>query len=206
VGPLPLPGYLAATWRTIEEANRGGAEVRLVRDETLPSLLPELHPSYEHLSYVHRADYVRMALLDRYGGLWLDLETVALRNFSSLFRSCTDDGMTVPSHQGVIGPLRPNTTTTRAWKALVHAKLDAMKANLKRNPGGVCKGNHCDYALGWQAILGNVWRQMEKGVPGLKPMSSICVTTCGYGCPIACYNKAEPKCNVSASTQPSTTH
>jgi hypothetical protein len=96
---------------------------RLVRDETLPSLLPELHPSYEHLSYVHRADYVRMALLNRYGGVWLDLETVALRNFSSLFSSCTDDGMSVPRVQGVIGPLRPNTTTTRAWKVRLFVRL-----------------------------------------------------------------------------------
>ena len=123
VGPLPTPGYLAATWRTVEAANAGGAEVKLVRDADLPTLLPGMHPSFGDLSYVHRADYVRMALLHRYGGLWLDLETIALRNFSHLFRECVDDGMSVPSNQGVIGPLRPNTTFTRTWQATQYDSL-----------------------------------------------------------------------------------
>ena len=100
VGPLPLPGYLAAAWRTVVANNARGAQLRLVRDTDIPMLLPGmLHPSYAHLSYVHRADYVRMELLHTHGGLWLDLETIAMRNFSHVFRTCADDGHTVPSNR-----------------------------------------------------------------------------------------------------------
>jgi hypothetical protein len=134
-----------------------------------------------------------MALLHRYGGLWLDLETIALRNFSHLFGECIDDGHSVPSNQGVIGPLRPNTTFTRAWQDFVHAKLDSLKHNLKLHPGGACAGNRCEYALGWQGILGNIWRKIEAELAGVAT-GAVCLNACVYGCPIACYNKPEQKC------------
>ncbi|KAL1503985.1 hypothetical protein AB1Y20_010401 [Prymnesium parvum] len=195
LGPLPLPGYLAVSWRTVELANAGGATTRLVCDADLPQLLQDIHPAFPHLSYVHRADYARMALLHTYGGIWLDLETIAIRNFSHLFRDCSDDGVTVPSNQGAIGPLKPNTTMTRTWRALVHEKLDSLYSNLRAHPGGVCIGSRCEYALGWQAILGNIWTKMENEMAWVKRDRQPCIQTCNYGCPIACYNKAEPKCD-----------
>jgi len=182
-----------AAWRTVL-LNKGGAVATLVHDADVPRLIPEpLHPAYPYLSYVHRADYMRMELLHAHGGLWLDLETVALRNFSSLFRRCRDDGVSVPSNQGVIGPLRPNTTLTRAWRERVHRKLDSVRHNLQQRPGGSCSGNHCGYGLGWQAILGNVWRELNS-LEGFKPVAHKCLKTCEYGCPIACYDRDETKC------------
>ena len=202
VGPLPLPGYLRTTWRTVVESVEFGAQARLVRDADVQQLLSgDLHPTYSSLSYVHRADYVRMALLHKYGGLWVDLETVALRNFTDKLRDCVDDGLTVPRFQGLIGPLRPNTPMTQAWRAAVHEKLDSLKTNLYQRPGGECNGNVCSYALGWTAILGNIWRDLEQGSPsnGLRVASqtSSCLAVCSYGCAVACSLPEVERCAES---------
>mmetsp|Transcript_72517 Transcript_72517/g.198695 ORF Transcript_72517/g.198695 Transcript_72517/m.198695 type:complete len:216 (+) Transcript_72517:3-650(+) len=122
-----------------------------------------------------------------------------MRNFSARLRQCVDDGVSIPAEQGLIGPLRPNTTFTTAWRDRVHQKLDAKVSILKRRPGGVCSGIQCDYALGWQAILGNVWRELE-AEPGLKK-GKTCLDVCGYGCPLACYRQQTPKCHGSDVAQ-----
>lgn len=50
--------------------------IRVVRDADLPELLGELPASLHALSPQHRADWIRLALLHQYGGIWLDASII----------------------------------------------------------------------------------------------------------------------------------
>ena len=50
----------------------------LLNDQKVANYL-ELPLGYSKLSVVHRADYIRVALLYKYGGIWLDADTIVLK-------------------------------------------------------------------------------------------------------------------------------
>jgi len=204
-GPSPLPGYMQVLHDALVATQAdSGARVRLVGDADLPKLLPEAHPALPLLSYVHRADYARAALLHKYGGIWLDTENLALRGFNHLWHSCKDDGHTIPRRGDIIEPVGPNTTFTRAWMMEVHSRLDKLLPQLHQHPGGPCFKTYCQpnrldmssnlpvaYPIQWEHILQDVWNVLPRKYPELNlhvATGDTCFTVCTYACALACFN------------------
>jgi hypothetical protein len=58
-----------------------GLNFTLLSDQNVREYL-KLPEVYSKLSVVHRADYLRVALLHKYGGMWLDADTIVLKPLS----------------------------------------------------------------------------------------------------------------------------
>ena len=80
-----IPPYLALCLEILRR-RCPGAEVHLVGPDDLPELIGDLPVDFERLRVrgrsgppiAQKADYIRIALLQKYGGLWLDVDVIAL--------------------------------------------------------------------------------------------------------------------------------
>lgn len=77
--------YLDLCIETIRR-NAGSCDVRLLDIDSALEWLPEMPEAVWRglQSAVHRSDYLRTRLVHRYGGLWLDVDTIALRPLSEV--------------------------------------------------------------------------------------------------------------------------
>lgn len=66
-------------------------EVRIVTDATIPKWIPHETPPVElaDLRPEHRSDWLRLALLDRYGGVWMDASIVTNQPVTPLWEAAT---------------------------------------------------------------------------------------------------------------------
>lgn len=68
----------------------GDHEVHTLDAETIGRFLPDLRPELWQLPTIAtRADHLRVRLLERYGGLWLDLDVIAFPSLTDVFH-CLD--------------------------------------------------------------------------------------------------------------------
>ena len=224
-GPLQLPPYMQLLHEVlVRQASLSGIDVVLLRDADVSTYLPTAHAGFPRLSYVHRADYARAYLLHAHGGMWLDMEIVALRPPGRLWHACSDDGRSVPQHSAIIGPLRANSTFTRAWLGGVNKKLDKMLPLLRAHPGRECFKTSCayegsivqgralpqGYPVGWGDLLDGLWEELLKeqhkrrGAAGgnsstallHRASAELCVRECHFGCPLGCVNATDGRVAV----------
>lgn len=161
-----------------------GVDVMVVSPATLGDwLVPgfPLHPTYEHLSLVHRSDYLRAYLLHHHGGGYADIKSPRspwLEVFAAFEASAFWLAGYTEAHRLLVplvgGPLerdlrrasrqllgygtliaRPRTALTEGWMDRVHAVLDAHADALERSPGNT-RGDNVGYPLRWTEILADV--------------------------------------------------
>ena len=145
------------------------------------------HPAYEHLSLVHRSDYLRSYLMHHYGGAYCDLKRgygpVAacidrlnssaphwLLGYPELGSQHTaavpgELGRALRRHHGVLvgnGAFvaRPGTQLTAEWLTEVELRLDALAPELARHPGNVV-GDNPGYPVPWGDLLGAVLQPLS---------------------------------------------
>lgn len=181
-GDNPLTENRSRSLREIEQ--RIGLPVVLVTPATVDEwLVPghPLHPAYEHLSLVHRSDYLRGYLMHHHGGAYVDIKR-PLGSWAPSFEQMAQDSHTWvtsywTSHANWIGKLpgtlgrdilvhyrlmfgkggfmmRSHTPLTAAWLAQMDAILDARSDELTARPGGVFGAD--GYPLSWTDLLGRV--------------------------------------------------
>lgn len=195
LGSRPLPGYIAAAHQSVLNRAGEGVHVRLVRDDDVTRLLPDVaaHPAYRHLPPLHRSEFVRAALLHIYGGVWLDTDAFVIHgDLGDTMARCDDDGTTMP-HQAMIGPLKPNTTFTRLWYTGVLDSLARhldviLRANTTKlnaaswSVAGDCglSAHLCDMwgrkRIPWEFLLGDVWLDVARRL-GVKDYNSMSCST-----------------------------
>ena len=156
-GGSPLPRTVWRVWvgpsalRPLQEAAlRSCARdtdfpTRLVTDGDIPQLLGKLHPGFHLLDPVQKADYLRCELLHKFGGFYLDLDVFCLRSLRTAYDASQGfdaSGATLRSEyvkrgaglvieSNAMGPFRPNTTYTRAWRAALLRKMDSSLTQLQ---------------------------------------------------------------------------
>ena len=160
-GSNPLPDLLALCLASVRRHNGAEFEVIVVTPENLRQCL-EPHQAYEYLSLVHRADYLRLSLLHHYGGVYLDMDTIAMRSLTDAYGNLCDydlvtyDGAIWGEVFGfsVFGPTRRGSVLTHAWSEAVERLLDErhdeLAAHRRRDPNP-----HTD-CLGWSELLREV--------------------------------------------------
>lgn len=164
---------------------RIGLQVELVTPSTLERWLVAGHPlpaAYEHLSLIHRSDYLRGYLMHHHGGAYVDVKQPLSSWRPSYDRMAADPQAWVTSysssHANWIGKLRgrlgrdilvhyrlmfgksgfmmrSHTPLTAAWISQMDAVLDSRAKLLASHPGGVF-GDDADYPISWTDLLGRV--------------------------------------------------
>jgi hypothetical protein len=157
-GSNPLPDILALCRASVVRHNGADFKIIVVTPENLREYV-DPHPAYEYLSLVHRADYLRLYLLHQYGGIYLDMDTIALRSLKQTYADLsrydlvTYDGAIWGEVFGisVFGPTRRDSNLTQAWDKAVRDHLDrrhdelAAHRSQEANPRSDC--------LGWSELL-----------------------------------------------------
>jgi hypothetical protein len=142
--------------------NAESFSVVLLTPSNLTTFVADIHPAYEYLSYVHRADYLRCEVLHQRGGIYLDTDTLCFSNLRfwqdliGIYDIVNYDGARWREVFGtsVFGPTRPNSNLTREWSSRLRQRLDARYDALRRareadpNPKNDC--------LSWTEILRDI--------------------------------------------------
>lgn len=79
------PAYLNLCYQTIVR-HCSNCYVHLLNEKTVLNYLPELNVNLlKHCSIPQKADYIRLSLLQKYGGIWLDADIIVFKSLSELF-------------------------------------------------------------------------------------------------------------------------
>lgn len=183
-GPNPLSDNRR---RALDEMRRrhDGIEVRLITESNLDEIvLPghPLHPAYENLAFIHRADYLRCFVLNFHGGGYADIKAPR-RSWRPAFDRMDESeawlgGYRVPVR--IMGPnipdarlerrmvqfsefrlgqcsylSRPDTPLSREWWRELNRVLDTKAAELAKTPGNA-RGDNPGYPIEFTSILAQI--------------------------------------------------
>ena len=163
-----------------------GCEVRCIYKADIASYILDdhpLHPAYEYLSEVHKADYLRTYLMNFHGGAYSDIKKPSgnwLAAFDDLDASDAwingypevkggvpmEDGIPIAPWQDLIGNCayicKPHTPLTEEWYSTMIAVLDTKLERLKQHPASNPRdcSEKSDYPIGWSEILGGIFHKV----------------------------------------------
>ena len=142
-GDNPLPAYLSLCMESFARraAPDGRFRVHLVRARDVEQLLcGQVHPAYDYLSLVHRADYLRCELLHRYGGLYCDVDTICVSDLSAPLQALRSRSavLCAPSllfDLGLnVGLCRRDSLFTRSWRRALRSRCPLRLASISCQP------------------------------------------------------------------------
>lgn len=107
----------------------GSYSLILLTDENISEYI-EMHPKHNTFKYLaHKADYIRVNIVNKYGGIWMDSDTLVMDDLSKLFTFLDEfDGFFVEQNNsiiwnGVFGS-KKDTDLMRSWVNYIDKKLD----------------------------------------------------------------------------------
>ena len=123
----------------IKHSSNGiGYELILIQPNNLTEYIDKIPECFNDLSYAHQADYVRVYAVNKYGGIWLDADTIVMESLDSLFSIICQvthgqqtDGFFIREDSnticnGVFGS-KPGTKLTKMWLEEMTKKLETKK-------------------------------------------------------------------------------
>ncbi len=182
-GQNPLTPNREAALKSMRDMNPE-TPVELVTRERLDDIVVSdhpLHPAYDNLSSIHRADYLRAYLLHHYGGGYSDIKPLRGAWMPSFDRLRSSDSWALGGHvvppawpgdvPGRLGThlhryqssllsnstliARSHTAFSAEWLREVERRLDYYAPALAENPGGVW-GSDAAYPIGWTRLLADI--------------------------------------------------
>jgi hypothetical protein len=103
-----------------------------INDRNLAAFVPDLPRGFFQLSPPFKADFIRVYVIARYGGIWVDADTLVMDHLASLFSVIQErDGFFITEGEdricnGVFGS-RPRTEFMREWFKFAWVKLDSSR-------------------------------------------------------------------------------
>ena len=95
------PRYVWSYWENKEDRQEPYAHIKLcfetmkkhynkynfiiLNESTIKHYLPNLRSNLDDLMIAQKVDYYRVALLEKYGGVWVDADTIVLKNLDEVF-------------------------------------------------------------------------------------------------------------------------
>jgi hypothetical protein len=183
-GRNPMPEVRRGSLAGIRSLHPEEEVLLVTGDELHTWLVPgrPLHPAYEHLSLVHKADYLRCYLMHFHGGGYCDIKPLA-RSWTPAFERLdsapdawvlgfaelsSDMVAQLPGRLGrdlrwafpqVVGTsafiFRPDTPLTREWYTELLRRMDSYATALAGAPGDE-RGDNPGYPITWTGLLGDI--------------------------------------------------
>lgn len=139
-GAKSPPPYVTLCLEIMKKNASGTFNVVFLNEKTVFDYLPDLRKDINDLPIALKTDYVRVRLLTKYGGLWVDADTIVMTDLREIAQKlnqgvdyvgvgctgavCRDqEGKGKPSN-GVMGSVKNGRLITRCLKAL-DVKLNA---------------------------------------------------------------------------------
>lgn len=84
-GSKKRPAYLDLCLETVKKNCKNSFDIIVLDEKTINYYLQDLRPDLdEKLSIPQKTDYYRYALLEKYGGCWLDFDTIVMKDLSPI--------------------------------------------------------------------------------------------------------------------------
>lgn len=85
------PKYLNLCYKTVLKNCSQNFNIYLLNENTIYNFLPKLRKDiFEKLNIPQKTDYIRLKLLYKYGGIWLDSDIIVLNDLSSIVKHLND--------------------------------------------------------------------------------------------------------------------
>lgn len=75
------PSYIDMCIETVYKNCSKNFEIHILDQNSVRTFLPDLRPDLNSLRIPQKADYIRLALLKKYGGVWMDADIIVLKDF-----------------------------------------------------------------------------------------------------------------------------
>jgi hypothetical protein len=85
-GATKPPDYIELCFETIKKHGIINFNVVFLDEKTVFNYLPSLRKDINELPIALKTDYIRVLLLEKYGGLWMDADIIMLKDFSDISR------------------------------------------------------------------------------------------------------------------------
>jgi hypothetical protein len=136
-----MPTYLDLCLDTIKFHCQNDFDIILLNEKTVYEYLPDLRTDLDDLLIAQKTDYIRIKLLYTYGGIWMDTDTIVMKNLTPIIEKlnyydfvgfgCTgaycQNGYPHPSNQLLAS--RKGTVLFKNILQNLDHKLDQKKAN-----------------------------------------------------------------------------
>ncbi len=159
--PIKTPRNIWVYWENINRNNYpthiklcldtirkhlGKYNLVILNEKTIKNYLPELRNDFENLKIAQKVDYYRIALLYKYGGIWIDADIIMVKDLEPVFKKldegydyvgfgCTggqcSNGYFRPSNWVMAS--RPNSILMKTVLDKLNNKLDSREKNQKQN-------------------------------------------------------------------------
>lgn len=140
----PVPDFILYLRKLIylHSQNQTKYKIHLINRETVMNYIDELPEFFDKLKPAHQADYVRIAAICKYGGIWLDSDTIVMNDLSSMFAKLNGDrhntndkynGFFVSEADGLCNGVfgsKANTPLMQDWLSKVKNVLREKKENI----------------------------------------------------------------------------
>ena len=132
----PVPDFILYLRKLIylHSQNQTKYKIHLINRENVKTYIGELPECFDKLKPAHQADYVRVAAVCKYGGIWLDSDTIVMNDLSSMFQKVkTHDGFFVTEDDGYCNGVfgsKANTPLMQDWFGKVKEKLHEKNENI----------------------------------------------------------------------------
>ena len=86
------PTYIDLCYDTIKKHCSKNFKVHLLDEKSVYTYLPKLRRDINNLRIPQKADYIRLALLKKYGGIWLDSDIIVFSDLIDYINNNADEG------------------------------------------------------------------------------------------------------------------
>lgn len=157
---IPMPPYIQLSLETIKCHNFKEIQLIILNETYANKLINDTSEEISWLIPAHKADYFRSSILLKYGGMYLDADTIQLNSVMKLFKKLRNYdifGYTWPPENAPIGitnagPMRSRTLLLQRWKPIAQKVLKDSHVQLKN-----FALNQSSYPIGWANLLYDIW-------------------------------------------------
>jgi hypothetical protein len=111
--------------------------LQILNEKSIREYLPDIRGDFDNLMVAQKVDYYRIALLHKYGGIWLDADIIVMQDLEPIFRKLDEGydyvGFGCTGAQCSNGKFRPSNWVLGARPASVLMELILDKLNTKLN-------------------------------------------------------------------------
>ena len=80
-----IPTHIKLCFETFEKHLKPKYKLIILNEKTVKKYLPGVRNDLNNLMIAQKVDYYRIALLHKYGGIWIDADTIIMRDFDEIF-------------------------------------------------------------------------------------------------------------------------
>ena len=157
-----VPSLISVLRELIYQWSDGGKnyEPILLNDSNIKDYV-DLPVNYDRLSYVHKADFIRAAVINKFGGIYIDSDTLVMSSLNELFKFVDNDGGFFssmfkgwcptgrPAHGWICGAVfgsQKGTDFMKRWEYIARMKIENMD-ELWPGPEGIPWESLCNVPI-----------------------------------------------------------